>query len=186
MKITTLYTCTNCSYQSSKWVGRCPQCEAWNSFVEEEVKRETASSKKIKAHARTPQEFAHVVTKMKNESRLQTGIDELDRVLGGGIVAGSLMLLTGEPGIGKSTLTLQLADQLSSKGKTVLYVSGEESEEQISLRGTRLGLTLKNLHLLTETNLETLLATTSELEPDFLIVDSVQDISSQNIPGGAG
>jgi DNA repair protein RadA/Sms len=107
-------------------------------------------------------------------------------VLGGGVVAGMLMLLTGEPGIGKSTLTLQIANQLSEKGRNVLYVSGEESEEQISLRGKRLGLPLKNLKLLSETNLETILATANEEKADFLIVDSIQVISSQNIPGGPG
>lgn len=186
MKVTTLYTCSNCSYQSSKWLGKCPQCEAWNSFTEEEIKRESRLQKKIKAHARTPQDFETVVKKLAREIRFPVGIEEFDRVLGGGIVPGSILLLAGEPGIGKSTLTLQIADKLSAGGKKVLYISGEESEEQISIRGKRLSLTLKNLHLLSETNLETILATVSETECDFLIVDSIQVVSSQNIPGGAG
>lgn len=186
MKISTLYSCAKCSYQSPKWLGRCPECEAWNSFSEEEVRQEPASKRKIKAHARTPQEFEQVIQKIGHEKRLRLGIDELDQVLGGGIVPGSLILLTGEPGIGKSTLTLQIADKLSNLGKKVLYVSGEESEEQISLRGGRLGLSLKNLQLLNESNLETILATTEEEKADFLIVDSIQVIHSQNIPGAAG
>lgn len=186
MRITSLYTCAQCSYQSSKWLGKCPQCEAWNSFAEEEVRKESASAKKIKAHARTPQEFEKIVKNLSANSHEELGIGEIDRVLGGGVVAGMLMLLTGEPGIGKSTLTLQIANQLSGKGRNVLYVSGEESEEQISLRGKRLGLPLKNLKLLSETNLETILATANEEKVDFLIVDSIQVVSSQNIPGGPG
>lgn len=186
MKISTLYTCGQCSYQSPKWLGRCPECEAWNSFAEEEIRKEPASKRKIKAHARTPQEFEQVIKKIGSEQRFKLGIDELDQVLGGGIVPGSLILLTGEPGIGKSTLTLQIADKLSNLGKKVLYISGEESEEQISLRGRRLGLPLKNLQLLNESNLETLLATTEEEKVDVLIVDSIQVMHSQNILGTAG
>lgn len=186
MKISTLYTCAQCSYQSSKWLGKCPQCEAWNSFTQEEVRRESKSQKRISSHARTPQDFEKIVKNLKSDFRQKTGISELDRVLGGGIVAGSMILLTGEPGIGKSTLTLQIADRLCASGKKVLYVSGEESEDQIGLRGARLGLPLKNLQLLSESNLETILATTAEEKPDFLIVDSIQVVSSQNIPGGAG
>lgn len=186
MKITTLYTCGKCGYQSSKWLGKCPQCEAWNSFAEEEVRREPASKKKIQAHARTPKEFGEIVKNLAVETRHALGISEIDRVLGGGIVPGSLVLLTGEPGIGKSTLTLQIVDCLCAAGKKVLYISGEESEEQISLRGARLGLKLSNLKLLSETNLETALSTASEEKIDFLIIDSIQVMSSQNIPGGAG
>lgn len=186
MKISSIYTCSSCSYESPKWLGRCPQCEAWNSFAEEEVRKEPASKKRIQSHARTPQDFEKIVKNLKSDFRQKTGISELDRVLGGGIVAGSMILLTGEPGIGKSTLTLQIADRLCASGKKVLYVSGEESEDQIGLRGSRLGLPLKNLQLLSESNLETILATTMEEKPDFLIVDSIQVVSSQNIPGGAG
>lgn len=186
MKISTLYTCTQCSYQSSKWIGRCPQCEAWNSFSEEQVKAPSANQKKIKAHARAPKEFDELVKNLAIEVRQSVGIVEVDRVLGGGIIPGSLLLLAGEPGIGKSTLTLQIADRVSSIGKKVLYVSGEESEEQISLRGKRLGLGLKGLLLISETNLETILATATEQKPDFLIIDSIQVVSSQGIPGGPG
>ncbi len=186
MKITTIYTCGQCGYQSSKWVGKCPECEAWNSFSEEEVKKESAAQRKISSHARTPQDFKVINKAMTREPRTALRLPEVDRVMGGGIVSGSLTLLTGEPGIGKSTLTLQIAEQLSAEGKKVLYISGEESEEQISMRGARLGLTLEHLKLLNESNLETVLATASEEKPDFLIVDSIQVMSSANIPGGAG
>lgn len=186
MKISTLYMCSKCSYESSRWLGKCPQCDEWNSFNEEEVRKESASKKTISTHARSPQEFEKIVGRITKESRTATGIHELDRVLGGGIVPGALILLTGEPGIGKSTLTLQIANSLCASGKKVLYISGEESEEQISLRGQRLGLPLKNLKLLSENNLETLLATASEEETDFLIVDSIQVLNSQSVPGGAG
>lgn len=186
MKIANLYVCGQCSFESSKWLGRCPQCEAWNSFTEEEIKLKSAANKKIKSHARTPQDYENVAKNISKDIRQNIGIGELDRVLGGGIVPGSISLLTGEPGIGKSTLTLQIAENLSRAGKKILYISGEESEDQISLRGKRLSLQLKNLKLLSETNLETIIATTDNEKPDFLIVDSIQVISSQNIPGGAG
>jgi DNA repair protein RadA/Sms len=186
MKITTLYTCTQCSHQSSKWLGRCPECEAWNSFTQEEIRREPASKRKIKAHARQPQEFTKLIQRKDFEQRWPLEISELDRVLGGGVVPGSLILLTGEPGIGKSTLTLQIAEKISGLGKKVLYISGEESEEQISSRGSRLGLDLKNLQLLCESNLETILSTAEEQQTEFLIVDSIQVVSSQNIPGASG
>lgn len=186
MKVTTVYSCSKCGYQSQKWIGRCPECEAWNSFSEEVIGREQERKKGIKAHARTPEEFSALVKKIGEFKRTSLGINELDRVTGGGIVPGSLLLLTGEPGIGKSTLTLQIADQLSGLGKKVLYISGEESEEQIALRGNRLGLSLENLHIINETNLETALATASEQNVDFLIIDSIQVIYSENIPGGAG
>src|SRR3989338_9170081 len=159
MKITTLYTCGQCGYQSSKWIGKCPECEAWNSFSAEEIKKETAQQRKIQSHTRTPQAFKIINQAITHEFRTALRLPEVDRVMGGGIVSGSLTLLTGEPGIGKSTLTLQIAEQLSAEGKKVLYISGEESEEQISMRGARLGLTLEHLKLLNESNLETALAT---------------------------
>lgn len=186
MKISTIYTCGQCAYQSSKWLGKCPQCEAWNSFAEEQIKKEPAGKNRIRSHARKTEEFTKISANLKTHLRQPVGIPELDRVLGGGIAPGTILLFTGEPGIGKSTLILQTADKLSGLGKKILYVSGEESEEQISMRGQRLALPLKNLKLLTETNLETILATTAEENPDLLIIDSIQVISSQNILGGAG
>ncbi|MBI2453945.1 DNA repair protein RadA, partial [Candidatus Peregrinibacteria bacterium] len=187
MKITTIYACKNCSYQSPKWIGRCPECEAWNSFAEETVQKESLTKKKIRAHARSPESFECVTARMTGKTqRYAIGMEEVDRVLGGGFVEGSLILLTGEPGIGKSTLTLQIADGLSSSGKKVLYFSGEESEEQIALRGKRLGLELKNLSLLCENKLETMLATVEEQKPNFFIVDSIQLVQSETVIGGAG
>lgn len=186
MKISTIYTCNKCAHQSSKWLGKCPQCESWNSFSEEEVRQESKTQKRIKAHSRTPQEFEKIVSSVEREIRIPLGIGEVDRVLGAGFVPGSLVLLTGEPGIGKSTLTIQIADKMADRGMNVLYCSGEESEQQIALRGSRLGLKLKNLKLLNETNLETTLATAEEEKIDFLIIDSIQVMTSANIPGGAG
>lgn len=186
MKISSIYTCGQCAYQTAKWVGKCPQCEAWNSFTLAEVRRETGS-RRIRSHARTPESFSVIAAKARGtESRIVTKIPELDLVLGGGIIMGSITLLAGEPGIGKSTLTLQIAEAFSMQGRSVLYISGEESEEQIVLRAERLSLSLKNLSILSETNLETIIATATEHAPDFLIIDSIQVTNSQNIPGTAG
>lgn len=187
MKIKTLFSCTQCGFQTSKWLGKCPECEGWNSFREEETKQITARGSKIKAHARSPESYEKILTRLEKETkRLETGIGELDRVLGGGIIPGSLNLIGGEPGIGKSTLTIQLCENLSNAGKQVLYISGEESPEQVSLRGKRLGLALKNFKLLNETNLETAIATLEEEKPDFAVIDSIQVMYSQSFPSAAG
>ncbi|PJC36916.1 DNA repair protein RadA [Candidatus Peregrinibacteria bacterium CG_4_9_14_0_2_um_filter_53_11] len=186
MKIKTIYTCGSCAYQVSKWVGRCPSCEEWNSFSEEEVKKESAQSKKVASHARTPQAYETLLNEAAREFRMPLGMGEVDRVLGGGIVPSSLTLLTGEPGIGKSTLTLQIADKLCSGGKRVLYISGEEAERQIAMRGKRLGLELKGLNLLCESDLETALATAEGVKAEFIIVDSIQVMHSGSAPGNAG
>jgi len=186
MKVKVLYRCTECSYEAGKWEGRCSQCQAWGSLQEAEKQVDSSRDKKIKAHARTPKEFADVIKSIGDKNFSVIGIEEVDRVLGGGIVDGSLILLTGEPGIGKSTLTLQIADEVSQKNKRVLYITGEETEEQVSLRGKRLGLKLDNLHLLSEQNLETIIATAETHKPDLLIIDSIQVIGSKAIPGGAG
>lgn len=186
MKVTTVYTCTQCAHNSPKWLGKCPQCDAWNSFSEEQVIKKTAAQKKIQSHARTSRNFSEVIANLSSDSRVPIGMSEIDRVLGGGIMPGSLILLTGEPGIGKSTLTLQIAEHISKQKKSVLYISGEESESQVSTRGQRLGLKLDNLNLLSETNLETVLATAEKESCDFLIIDSIQVMASNAIPGNAG
>lgn len=172
--------CGACAYQSPKWLGRCPQCEGWNSFSEERIEKSSPLKRggKIATHAREPKTFDEVIQKVGSDIRCATGMFELDRVLGGGFVPGSLTLFTGEPGIGKSTLTLQIAAALRREKRSVLYVSGEESETQISLRGKRLGLTLTNLQLLTETNMEVILATAANEKTDFLIIDSIQVMHS--------
>ena len=189
-KIKTIYVCQKCEYQSQKWIGKCPQCDAWNSFAEDYIggdeSRKTASSK-IQGKARDVMEYRKVIEGLSEKnSRTATGIDELDRVLGSGIVDGSLILLSGEPGIGKSTLTLQICDAISAKNKKVLYISGEESESQIGLRGKRLGLVLDNVSLITENSLESIAATIEAEEPKFVIIDSIQVVFSENLNGSAG
>lgn len=185
----TLYVCQNCAFQSSKWQGKCPECEAWNSFSEEVVnvgKPEAASkgSRVVRAMAaQKPQSFSSVSA---GAPRTPTGIHELDQVLGGGIVEGSLVLLSGEPGIGKSTLTLQVVGKMADKKKSVLLITGEESVDQVSDRAKRLGLTQKNIQLLYETSLENLLLTIENEKPEFLVVDSVQVMASEGSASMAG
>jgi DNA repair protein RadA/Sms len=184
----SVYSCQTCGSQSPKWLGRCPDCNAWNSFVEEKV---SAVSEKSSASpvfggsaARLYADIDMVVT-----PRLSTGISEFDRVLGGGIVPGSLVLLGGEPGIGKSTLLLQAAAQFAQHVGPVLYSSGEESEHQIKMRGERLGVGRAPLYLLAETCVERILDEASRLRPALLIVDSIQTVFSlkmQSAPGSVG
>lgn len=187
MKVKSLYACKACGFQTPKWLGKCPDCEAWNSLVEEIQKITPGKKSKLSAHARSPQEYLNILKTLDKETkRIETGISELDRVLGGGIIPGSMLLLGGEPGIGKSTLTLQICETLSVQKKSVLYFSGEESEDQISLRGKRLSLGLQNLKLLNEVHLETILATVEQEKPDFVVVDSIQVIFSDSLPSSAG
>ena len=187
MKLKTLYICQNCSQESSKWQGRCPTCEQWNTFVEDVVnvgKSETLASRGL-AHApkEKPQRLnEHRVTTV----RLLTGLSEFDSVLGGGFVEGSLILLSGEPGIGKSTLTLQVVSRMASQKEKVLYITGEESIEQVADRARRLNSGENSLELLYETNLENILSIIASEKPDFLVIDSIQVMSSSDIPGVAG
>src|SRR3989339_1268757 len=157
MKLKTIYLCQNCQFENSKWAGKCPACGAWNSFIEDVISTETLKKERIQrsitTQAATPLSQTNQVF-----DRFITGLSELDRVLGGGIVPGSLILLGGEPGIGKSTLTLQLCANLTNQGKKILYISGEESIQQISLRAKRLKIRSENLLLLNETLLESILA----------------------------
>jgi DNA repair protein RadA/Sms len=187
-KLRTVFACQACGFESSKWLGRCPDCGEWNSFVEE--RQETAVAAKGRqaslglASGRKPQPFEAVDG--SEEDRLPSGIGEFDRVLGGGIVPGSLVLIGGEPGIGKSTLLLQVAHLLGRNLGTVLYVSGEESEKQIKLRGERLGLEGNGLFLMGETSLERILEEVEQLKPRVLVVDSVQTVYSARFPSAPG
>ena len=185
----TVYICSECEYESPKWLGKCPKCGEWNSFVEDVVERQTAT---VAASRRTA-----VINSGNNKAskfseleapeyiRSTTGINELDRVLGGGLVTGSVVLLSGEPGIGKSTLLLQICDCLG-KDRSVLYVSGEESSGQLKLRAQRLSVTGKNLYILTETNIENILAEADKIKPDVIIADSVQTMYSDKISSAPG
>ena len=185
----TVYACQQCGAQSRKWLGKCPDCGAWNSYVEERERavgtHQTAVSRAgLKLRDNRPVPFSNIET--QSDLREITGIEEFDRVLGGGIVPGSLVLIGGAPGIGKSTLLMSVADKLSNLYGKVLYVSGEESERQIKLRGERLGLNPDNLFLLSETNLERIFDEINRLEPQAVIVDSVQTVFSEKIESAAG
>jgi len=179
----TIYSCQQCGFQSKKWLGKCPDCNAWNSLVEE---RQTKSSDVRMASSSTIAANYQDISSQDN-SRISSGVAEFDRVLGGGIVPGSLVLIGGDPGIGKSTLLLQVAEKLSETVHKVLYISGEESERQIKLRGQRLGLSPKNLFLLPETCLEKIIDEIDHHKPTCVIIDSVQTVYSEKIesaPGG--
>ena len=170
-------------------MGKCPDCGEWNSFVEERArvaaKREGAASRGG-FQLREVKPIAYAAIESQDDARVSSGIEEFDRVLGGGVVPGSLVLIGGDPGIGKSTLLAQAADRLSAQGMTVLYVSGEESERQIKMRGERLGLEAKNLYLLPETNLENIFGEIERMKPDAVIVDSIQTVFSSNIESAPG
>ena len=184
----TIWACQNCGGQSRKWLGQCPECGEWNTLVEERF-RPAADAKAATGFGKSFRETAPIPydnIESQDDARTSTGIDELDRVLGGGIVAGSLVLIGGAPGIGKSTIVIQMADKLGRNGAKVLYVSGEESERQIKMRGERLGLAAEHLFLLPETNLQTIIAETDKLRPDFVIVDSIQTVFSERIESAPG
>lgn len=181
----TVFTCQNCGHQSPKWLGKCPECGEWNSLVEE---RATLTRKNARGgfKLREVKAVTYAEIESHDDVRTPSGVTEFDRVLGGGIVAGTLVLIGGDPGIGKSTLLLQVADKLSSTGTVVLYISGEESERQIKLRGERLGIEAKNLYLLPETNLENIFQEVERLKPGAIIVDSIQTVFSALIESAPG
>lgn len=184
----SIFVCQNCGRQARKWTGQCPDCGEWNTYVEERFRPTAmaAAAGSFSARFRETAPIAYTGIESQEEARTASGIEEFDRVLGGGIVAGSLVLIGGAPGIGKSTIVLQIADKLSQSGIKVLYVSGEESERQIKMRGERLGITAENLFLLPETNLQTILAETEKLKPDLIIVDSIQTVFSEKIESAPG
>ncbi len=179
MKLKTIYICEKCGYNSQKWLGKCPECEAWNSFQEDVI-----DMKPDRKHSGVKQTATPLSRQTESENRLATGIKELDRVLGGGIIEGAMMLLSGEPGIGKSTLTLSICEKIAMLGKNTLYVSGEESPSQIALRAKRMGIGNENINVLGETNLENILESLEGVE--FLVVDSIQVVSSGQMPSIAG
>lgn len=184
----TVYICSNCEYSSLKWLGKCPKCNAWNTFVEDVEELSSApSAQKRTSVIYSGDSHAQVFSELESPAyiRSQTGLSELDRVLGGGLVTGSAVLLSGEPGIGKSTLLLQICDTLGAE-RRVLYVSGEESGGQIKLRAERLRVSGKNLYILTETNIEKILSEAKKIKPDVIIADSVQTMYSDAISSSPG
>ncbi len=187
-KIKKIYVCTNCGANSPKWIGKCPSCDEWNTYHEEVLTKETKQEEKRKAWQEpndqrnpTPIPLSEVVA--GERPRLVTPDQELNRVLGGGIVPGSLVLIGGQPGIGKSTLMLQVALSIPVK---ILYVSGEESEEQIKMRADRIGEMQSNCYILTETNTTKILSHAKALDPDLVVIDSIQTLSSPHLDSTPG
>ena len=179
----TIYICQSCGTQSPKWLGKCTTCGEWNTFVEEIVnKKQSISKLSVQISGNQPLTLENIKA-VKNQ-RISVGITEFNRVIGGGIVPGSLILLGGDPGIGKSTLALQLA--LGLTDKKILYTSGEESLQQIKLRAERLNINNNNCLFLSETSLEHLIAYTEQNRPDLLIIDSIQTISTETIESSPG
>ena len=183
-KAKSVFVCNECGYESPKWLGKCPACNSWNTFFEQKIveTKSSATGRAVKEKS-TPQVLEEVVG--KNESRNDTGIAELNRVLGGGLVNGSLVLLGGEPGIGKSTLILELCDKITGNGK-VLYISGEESAEQVKIRADRLGIKNSNIMFLGETDIDVIEETILAMNPKLVIIDSIQTMYSEEITSAAG
>ncbi|MCR5272327.1 MAG: DNA repair protein RadA [Lachnospiraceae bacterium] len=182
-----IYFCQSCGYESTKWAGQCPACKEWNTFVEEIVDKKTA--KGVGTHSKDMKDISiKGINEVEtvNENRTRTGYSELDRVLGGGIVRGSLVLIGGDPGIGKSTLMLQICRTLSEVGKNVLYVSGEESLEQIKIRANRLGKFSDSLTLLCETNLDIIREVVQKRKPDAVVIDSIQTMYNEDVASAPG
>ncbi|MGN8800505.1 DNA repair protein RadA [Candidatus Merdisoma sp. HCP28S3_D10] len=180
----TVYFCQSCGYESPKWLGQCPGCREWNTFVEETVEKKSAGKAQERRAAGGPVCLSSIET--KEEDRVTTRMKELDRVLGGGIVPGSLVLVGGDPGIGKSTLLLQVCQKLSDDGHEVLYISGEESLKQIKLRAERIGSFSDKLRLFCETNLELIGDTIRNNKPEVVIIDSIQTMYNEDVSSAPG
>lgn len=186
----TEFICENCGYIASKWYGRCPQCSEWNCFTErEDISTNTAKSKKSRPNnnivAEKPRAQRIKDISFLEKERTGTGINEFDRVLGGGIVAGSVVLLSGEPGIGKSTLLLQICTKLGENGK-VLYITGEESSAQIKIRCRRLGVDSDEVYILSENNIDNIISEINAISPEVVIIDSIQTMYDENYPSSQG
>ena len=182
-KIKSRYVCQNCGYETAGYLGKCPECGSWASFVEEAVG--DVNSNDINLPDKNPPMLLSEIA-MNSEIRMTTSISEFDRVLGGGIVQGSLVLLAGDPGIGKSTILLQTSGELCNNGKRILYVSAEESASQIKLRAERLGVKSNNLYIYPQTNFELIKKHIEEMKPDLVIIDSIQAIYTSTIQSSAG
>ena len=183
---TAVYFCQSCGYESSKWMGQCPGCREWNTFVEELVDKKTAaktSGKQVQSKAK-PQTISAI--ELRKEHRMTSGMPELDRVLGGGVVPGSMVLVGGDPGIGKSTLLLQVCKNLANQHVSVLYISGEESLQQIKIRAQRIGDFTDDLKLLCETNLEEIRQIIDMEKPQIVVIDSIQTMYNEDVSSAPG
>lgn len=186
-KIKTVFTCQECGYQSPKWLGKCPDCNQWNSFSEEEsIKPSKAAPKSVSGRETRPKTIDEV--EHENIDRYQTSIGEFDRVMGGGVTIGSLTLIGGEPGIGKSTLLMEVCGKLLDQygNDKILYVSGEESESQVAGRSKRLGVKNNNFYIYNETNWQKIIEQVKTLKPKFLVLDSIQTTHSNQVESAAG
>ena len=181
---TTVFFCQSCGYESPKWLGQCPGCREWNTFAEEIIEKKSAGKVQRERAAAGPVCLSSIET--KEEERMTTRFPELDRVLGGGIVPGSLVLVGGDPGIGKSTLLLQVCQKLAADGHSVLYISGEESLKQIKLRAARIGSFSDKLQLLCETNLDLIRETIRQHKPEVVIIDSIQTMYNEDVGSAPG
>ncbi len=184
-KVKTKFVCQNCGYETVKWLGKCPDCGSYSTMAEEVVtaKKDRYSSLPVKSSSKSKMLRDITAT---SESRATTGMGELDRVLGGGLVEGSLTLVGGDPGIGKSTLILQICQKLGEQNKKILYVSGEESPQQIKMRADRLSVTTDNVYILAETNLSVIEAAINDLEPDYIVIDSIQTMYIDEVASAPG
>lgn len=188
-KASTVFFCSNCGYESSKWMGQCPGCREWNTFVEEPIQKSPYKAAAAPVGDRRQERAVPSVLSeicVREEDRLQTGFAELDRVLGGGIVCGSLTLVGGDPGIGKSTLLLQVCGKLSERGHKILYISGEESLSQIKLRADRIGRFSREMLLLCETNLGEIAEVLRSRKPEVVVIDSIQTMYNEDVSAAPG
>lgn len=186
--IKSVFFCQNCGFESAKWMGQCPSCHQWNTFVEETMNPVSAGGGAAgigKSHSQAKPRSLSEIT-LDSGSRIKTGMEELDRVLGGGIVEGSLVLIGGDPGIGKSTLLLQMCQKLSAGGRRLLYVSGEESLQQIKMRAVRVGNFTDSLKLLAETNLDTIQTVIDREKPELVVIDSIQTMYNEAVSSSPG
>jgi DNA repair protein RadA/Sms len=181
-KIRTNFVCQQCGKESPKWLGRCPECQAWNTFVETTVAR--TPSGRVAVRGTPARKLSRV--ELKNTDRTPLPLNELNRVLGGGLVAGSISLIGGEPGIGKSTLLLQVADMIATVRGSAVYVSAEETDRQIKLRAQRLGITGEDLYLMSETDLDVIMNELDNLNPGFVVIDSIQTVGLPEVPAAPG
>ena len=182
---TTAFFCKECGFESAKWMGQCPGCRQWNTFVEELTGKKDSVSGKLKPLKKAKPSLLSEIS-VEEKDRVTTGYAELDRVMGGGVVAGSLVLVGGDPGIGKSTLLLQVCRNLAAVGRKVLYISGEESLKQIKLRANRIGTVTGELLFLCETSLDVIAETIEEVKPDIVIIDSIQTMFREEVASAPG